>query len=85
MSASVVKADLVRALHHDAKGPRPAVIGVYFNTYWRDVLVREVATVLATFLGPGLLQPEGHVHLSVKRRCGGEVVVGLLLLAYALI
>ena len=85
MSASVVEADLVCVPRHVAKGPRPAVIGVYFNTYWRDVLVREVATMLATFLGPGLLQPEGHVHLSVKRRCGGEVLVGLLLLTYALI
>jgi hypothetical protein len=85
MSGLPQTADISGPGRHFAFVPRPAVIGVYFNTYWRDVLVREVATVLATFLGPGLLQPEGHVHLSVKRRCGGEVLVGLLLLAYALI
>ena len=32
-----------------------------------------------------LFQPEGHIHLPVKRRCGGDVPLGLLLLTYALI
>src|SRR5881396_2020739 len=28
-----------------------------------------------------LLQPEPHVHLAVHRRCGGQVLLGLFLLA----
>ena len=61
------------------EGPRPDVVGAYFNTYWRDVLVREVATMSATSLAPAC---SSQKRMSISRyivvavvRCSSRLLV----------